>query len=338
MTCRCFIIPPGVLRRLALEATDDTTRDSLLQSIETSAFLRGRRVERLTQGIVASAAKKKGAATKGKDRTIYDAGNRRQLPGRLIRTEKGPAVGDTAANLAFDNAGITYDCYHTVFGRNSVDNAGLPLLSSVHYGRAYNNAMWDGQQMVYGDGDGKLFLGFVQALDVVGHELTHGVTQYTVPGGLTYSGLSGALNESISDVFGTIVKQWSRNETVDHADWLIGAGILGSGLGKALRSMARPGTAWKHDDQPDNMSNVDPNADVHTNSGVPNRAFYLTATALGGQSLTKAGQIWYGALPKLKADSGFREMRAATIAVAKAKYGAAEVAAVTHGWDTVGVT
>src|SRR6202000_2799539 len=105
-----------------------------------------------------------------------------------------------------------------ILDRNSIDDRGLRIDSFVHYGNKFNNAFWDGGEMVYGDGDGKLFREFPGASDVVAHELTHGVTQYTTPGGLDYSDQSGALNESISDVFGSIVKQWSLNQSVTQAD------------------------------------------------------------------------------------------------------------------------
>lgn len=328
-----------MLRRLLLDATDEASRKRLIYAVETSAFLRGHRVARQAEAVAAPAPRKTpGKKKPKKDRTVYDAGHRRSLPGEEVRAEGDKPAADTAVNQAYDNAGKTWDFYQAVLGRNSIDGRGLEIVSSVHYGQAYNNAMWNGDQMVYGDGDGKLFLGFVGALDVVGHELTHGVTQYTVPGGLVYEGLSGALNESISDVFGSVIKQWALGQDVDQADWLIGAGILGGGLGKALRSMARPGTAWTHDDQPDHMSRVDPNADVHTNSGVPNRAFYLAATALGGHSWDKAARIWYGALPRLTSSADFLEMRSVTAQVAKEEFDARTAGAVEQAWDTVGVS
>ncbi len=332
----CFIIPPAMLRRLLLETTDDTTRRALLYSVETSSFLRGQRV--LRQQTLIAPAKAKVARKADEHREVFDAGHRRTLPGVEVRDEGDKPVTDVASNQAYDNAGITWDFYRTILKRDSIDGQGMPILSSVHYGVNYDNAMWNGEQMVYGDGDNRLFMGFVNVIDVVGHELTHGVTQYSVPGGLVYDGFSGALNESISDVFGSVIKQWSRKETVDRADWLIGAGVLAPSLGKALRSMARPGTAWIHDDQPDHMDKVDPNADVHTNSGVPNRAFYLAATALGGHSWDRAAHIWYEALPELSGRADFQEMRTATVGVAKSKYDAKAAAAVAKAWDTVGVS
>ena len=135
--------------------------------------------------------------------------------------------------------------YKAAFGRNSIDNAGMTLLSNIHYNRLYNNAFWDGSQMTYGDGDGQIFIDFTQSNDVVAHELTHGVTQFTL--GLNYTNEAGGLNESMSDVFGSMFRQWEADQEVSAADWLIGGGIMGPDA-KArgftcLRDMAKPGGA-----------------------------------------------------------------------------------------------
>jgi Zn-dependent metalloprotease len=257
----------------------------------------------------------------------------------LARREGNPAVADTAVNQAYDSAGTTYDFYEKVFGRNSVDNHGMRLDSYVHYGRKFNNAFWDGGEMVYGDGDNKLFVGFSNAIDVVAHELTHGVTQFSTPGGLDFSDQSGALNESISDVFGSVVKQWALNQTVNQADWLIGAGIMTPKAGKALRSMKDPGNkavTWSGDDQPATMDGYVEGGDVHTNSGIPNHAFYLAAMALGGNSWDSAAKVWYRSLPMLKSNSTFLEAAEAMIQVATS-IGKKEAAAVTAAWKKVKV-
>ena len=198
-----------------------------------AAHLRGQRsVAPMVLGIATAVAGQK-------SRNVYDAQNKSALPGKLTRAEDSKPSTDTAVNQAYDGAGATYDFFREVLKRNSIDGKGLRLDSTVHYQVKFNNAFWNGQQMVYGDGDGELFLGFTGAIDVIAHELTHGITQYAVPGGLVYAGQSGALNESISDVFGSVVKQWTRKQTVEQADWLIGAGIMAPAVGKALRSMER---------------------------------------------------------------------------------------------------
>jgi Zn-dependent metalloprotease len=287
-------------------------------------------------------------ATGTKRRTIYDARNGSRLPGRLVRGEGDPRSDDRAVNEAYDGSGATYDLYFTVFGRNSIDERGMRLDSTVHYGRKYDNAFWNGQQMVYGDGDGELFNRFTIAIDVIGHELTHGVTEYEA--GLEYQDQPGALNESFSDVFGSLVKQYKRRQTAKEADWLIGKGLLARGVkGKALRSMKEPGTAYDDDilgkdPQPGHMTDYvrtrDDNGGVHINSGIPNRAFYETAIRLGGNAWAKAGQIWYTTLrDKLRPTSSFKDAARWTVAVARDLYGAGslEQKAVRGGWIAVGI-
>ena len=221
-------------------------------------------------------------------------------------------------------------------------------MSSVHYSQQYDNPFWNGQQMVYGDGDGRIFQEFTGSLEVIAHELTHGVTQFTAQ--LPYRDQAGALNESFSDVFGAMVKQWSLGQTVDQADWLIGAGILARGVtGRALRDMANPGTAFDDpllgkDQQPGHMRDfVDTTADnggVHTNSGIPNRAFVLAAKALGGHSWDVAGKIWYATLTeRLTAAADFRKCAQETISVARDLFpqDLSIASRVAKAWIDVGV-
>ncbi len=283
-------------------------------------------------------------------RTIRDAGGQPQAPGATILRREGDApTDDLAADEAYDGLGATFALFREAYGRNSIDDAGLPLDATVHYDRDYDNAFWDGTQMVFGDGDGQLFNRFTIALDVIGHELTHGVTEKEA--GLAYYGQSGALNESISDVFGSLVKQYLLGQTADQADWLIGAGLLTDAVkGEALRSMKAPGTAYDDpvlgkDPQPADMAgfvrtNQD-NGGVHINSGIPNRAFQLAATAIGGNAWERAGQIWYDALldPATRANTDFAGFAQITRDVAARRYGAdaAEAKAVVDAWATVGV-
>jgi len=279
------------------------------------------------------------------DRTIFDAHNTQDPhAGDIVRKEGGAKTADTSVTEAYDGLGFTYDLYWEIFHRNSIDGAGMGLHGVVHYGKGYDNAFWDGQEMVFGDGDGQLFTGFTQSVDVIGHELTHGVTEHTL--GLLYLGQPGALNESISDVFGSLVKQYHLGETADKADWLIGDGILGPKLkGKALRSMAAPGTAFEGDDQPANMKDyvktAADNGGVHTNSGIPNHAFYLAATAIGGNAWEKAGLAWYNALldPRLKPNTQFPEFATSTVHMAGLLFGlgGVEQKAISDAWAQVGV-
>ena len=187
--------------------------------------------------------------------------------------------------------------FKKVFSRNSIDDRGMRIDSTVHYGDCYDNAFWNGRQMVYGDGDGRIFAPFTKALDVIGHELTHGITQCEA--GLNYRGQPGALNESFSDVFGCLVKQYRRRQTAKEADWLIGEDLFLPGVkAKAIRSMKAPGTAYDDpvlgkDPQPGHMDDYvvteEDNGGVHLNSGIPNRAFYELAMRLKGIRLGKSG-------------------------------------------------
>lgn len=290
-----------------------------------------------------------------KHRLVYTADFGSDLPGQLLRSEGGPATGDLAADEAYEGGGHTFDLFAEVFERNSIDDRGMHLISTVHYMEGYDNAFWNGEQMVYGDGDEdlpeeeRLFNRFTRAIDVIGHELTHGVTQFEAK--LQYWEQSGALNESFSDVFGSLVKQRKLKQTSEQADWIIGEGLFTSHVnGKGIRSMSDPGTAYDDpvlgkDPQPGHMNDyvrtASDNGGVHINSGIPNRVFYLTATHIGGFAWEKAGRIWYLALrDKLKERSDFQEAADMTYQVAGEEFGAgsSEQKAVLESWAEVGIT
>ncbi|GAA2458564.1 M4 family metallopeptidase [Actinomadura vinacea] len=335
-------MPPHMLERVAEVTDDPALADSARRSLALSSVQREAR-------LAFSATPPAPSEDFVPDRTVYDAENEETLPGEKARGEGEPATGDKIVDQAYDWLGVTFDFFEAAYRRNSIDGAGLPLISTVHYGRAYENAFWDGEQMVYGDGDGTLFLAFTGPLDVTGHELVHGVTQYTAD--LVYRDQSGALNESVSDVFGSCVKQWHLGQTADQADWLIGQGLLAEGVnGVALRSLKEPGTAYDDprlgkDPQPGHMDDyVDTTSDnggVHINSGIPNRAFYLAAAAIGGNSWEKAGRIWYATLTggEISSTVDFAGFAAATVSASTRLYGgdAAETRAVREAWSGVGV-
>jgi Zn-dependent metalloprotease len=284
-----------------------------------------------------------------KRRTIYSAGSTQNLPGTIVRAEGQAATGDAAVDEAYDGLGATFDFYDEVFGRNSIDDAGMALDATVHFGQSYNNAFWNSVQMVFGDGDEQIFNRFTVALDVIGHELSHGVTEDESQ--LQYFNQSGALNESFSDVFGSLIKQFVNGQTAAKADWLIGEGLLASGVaGVALRSMKDPGSAFDDpllgkDPQPKHMDNfvntVEDNGGVHINSGIPNHAFYQVALKIGGNAWDKAGRIWYEALldSRLKPNSRFRAFARITYDVAGRRFGStsSERQAVGDGWQAVGI-
>ncbi|WP_091229159.1 M4 family metallopeptidase [Microbacterium sp. 3J1] len=279
------------------------------------------------------------------NRTISDAGNTQTLPGAVVRSEDDPPVDDPSANEAFDGLGATFELLLTAFGRNSLDDAGAPLDATVHYGVDYDNAFWDGERMVFGDGDGEVFEGFTRSTTVIGHELAHGVVQHTA--NLEYQGQPGALNESVADVFGALTEQYLLGQTADEANWLIGAEIFTDAVeGVALRSMIEPGTAYDDDElgkdpQPAHMSDfvrtTEDNGGVHINSGIPNRAFAVFALDLGGKAWEVAGVVWYRALTGgLSRTATFTEFADATLAAA-AEIDEATAAAARRAWTTVGV-
>lgn len=213
----CTVVPPHLLDKAA--RSEDSRRADLAQrTLERDSLLRTRRRVTAVRGVVPTLAV---TASDDPDRTVYDAQHRTRLPGKKVRGEGDPLSKDATVNRAYAGLGATYDLFLKGFRRRSIDDAGLPLDATVHYSEDYNNAFWDGRQMVFGDGDGDLFLDFTVSVDVIGHELTHGVTQYTA--NLIYRGQSGALNESMSDVFGSLIKQYSLEQTAEQADWLIGA-------------------------------------------------------------------------------------------------------------------
>ncbi|MGW2489266.1 M4 family metallopeptidase [Streptomyces sp. NPDC001606] len=342
----CTIVPPHVLDKLA-QAEDPAVSDPARRSLEHDAYQRTKR--RLTTVLgAAPVARAAGAPADQPHRTIYDARHTQDLPGTKVREEGSDSGSDATVDRAYAGLGATFDLYLKVYGRHSIDGEGLPLDATVHFGQGYDNAFWNGDQMVFGDGDGEIFLDFTIPVDVIGHELTHGVTQHTA--NLEYFGQSGALNESVSDVFGSMIKQYALGQTAAEADWLIGADLLAPQVhGTALRSMKAPGTAYDDpnlgkDPQPATMDDYvhtsRDNGGVHINSGIPNHAFYLVATAVGDHSWEKAGQIWYDVLTggELKQDALFVDFATLTVKAARERYGAGdELQAVRKAWEQVGV-
>lgn len=283
--------------------------------------------------------------TSAPTRTIFDAQNAETLPGLVVRTEEDEPVADDTVNEAFDGLGATFQMLLDAFERDSLDGAGAPLHATVHYGEDYDNAFWDGSRIVFGDGDGEVFVGFTRSISVIGHELGHGVIQSTA--GLVYRDQPGALNESIADVLGALSEQHLLGQTADEASWLVGEGIFTDAVqGRALRSMLEPGTAYDDDElgrdpQPahmrDYVQTVEDNGGVHINSGIPNRAFALAATAIGGHAWEGAGLAWYRALTgDLSSTADFSEFAEKTITAA-AGIGATVESAVRDAWTAVGV-
>ncbi len=343
------ILPPYILRNIVENGTPEQRQQALRNIVSAEAVRVQREVaskEPPPEPLMEAAG--------GLNRIVYNAQNGSNLPGAQVRAEGGAPTGDPAADEAYDGAGATYGLFRDVFNRDSIDGNGQRLDSTVHFRVGYDNAFWNGQQMVYGDGDEdlpaaqRLFNRFTIAVDIIGHELTHAVTQYTA--NLVYQGQSGALNESMSDVFGSLVKQRALGHTAADADWIIGEGLLTSNVsGSGIRNMKQPGTAYNDpvlgkDPQPAHMRDYvqtqSDNGGVHINSGIPNRAFYVTAFNIGGFAWEKAGQIWYVTLSsKLGTTTNFATAAAKTFEAARDLYGqgSLEQQAVKAGWAEVGI-
>jgi Zn-dependent metalloprotease len=338
------ITPPYILRRL-VDSDDAQVREAALSTLLATAQLRG---EREVRGGFTGA----GSAPVDGRRSIFDCASGTFLPrAKLARSESDAAVTDESVNRAYDGFGAIRDFYREVFNRNSIDDGGMRMHGYVHRGVRYNNAFWDGQEMVFGDGDGLVFTDFTGSLDVIGHELAHGVTEFTA--GLEYHLQSGALNESLSDAFGSMIKQWHLRQAAADADWLIGPDVFTPGIdADALRSMKAPGTAYDNkmfgkDPQPDHMdkfvelpdTDEGDNGGVHVNSGIPNKAFFLVATKIGGNSWEAPGHVWYEALRASHAQTQFQDFADTTYHKAGELYGegGTQQQAVFESWREVGI-
>lgn len=246
--------------------------------------------------------------------------------------------GDPSSVSAEYNAVVTYNYYRTALGRNSIDDSGMTVYSLVHVtedGQSMENAYWNGSFMAYGDG-GHFFKPLAGGLDAAAHEMTHGVTQHSAH--LEYVDQSGALNESMSDAFATMV---------DSLNWTIGEKIvkdISTFPSGAMRNLADPhngaspgSVAWQPASMSEFVSTTDDNGGVHINSGIPNHALYLVATSIGR---AEAARIWYRALTGyLTRSSQFIDARIATVQAASDLFGSGsnEVSAVKNAWSSVGV-
>lgn len=296
--CRCCIIPEIVIKELNKAGSDIE-----IPNVQMDKSIR---MHRQSMMLMARALPE---APGTSSRKVFDSQNTGSTRLKSSRKEDAVAVADADVNAAYDNGGLVRDYFRDVLGWNSIDGNGLDLIFNVHYMIKYNNAFWDGEQMTFGDGDGVNFQKFVHALDVTGHELAHGVVQYTA--NLEYRNQSGALNEHFADVFGTSVKQWAAKETEKTANWLMGEiCMMGKFKGKAIRSMKAPADAANVlSAQPDHMSKMfkgtADNGGVHINSGIPNRAFYLVSMDIGTQ---KAAKLWFETLKTLKSTAKFSDL------------------------------
>ena len=327
---RCTFIPPWLVARV----------DGLEQATLDDELRRGRALRGGDARQVGGAATT--AVVMATAWTVHDAESRTTLPGTPARSAGEPATGDVAVDEAATGIEATLQMFLDDLGRDSHDGAGAPVSLTVHYGSRYNNAFWDGTQLVFGDGDGRVFERFTKPVDVLAHEFSHAVVEHTAD--LTYQGQSGALNESVADAFASCLKQRLLGQDAGEGDWLIGEGIFTPSVqARGLRDMAAPGTAYDDpelgaDPQVGHMDDyVETTADnggVHLNSGIPNKAFQLAAVAIGGTSISGAGRIWYDALVggDVPPGASFATFAAATVAAASD-----HADAVREAWAQVGV-
>ena len=344
------IIPPYMIDHM-VEHGDEETRRRGIELITESSSIRGQRDVRASMPRVAARDLQIGR----KQINIYDAQGQRDTASRVLRkTERDLDTGDQVVDETYRGLDAAYEFFFQRFKRTSFDNRGLLIDATVNFGQNFGNAFWDGEKLLFGNGNGRYFNRFSIARDIIAHEFTHGVIQHSAK--LAYHHQSGALNESLADVFGILVKHFSEGITVSESDpenddskWLVGAGILTPSVsGRALRSMLKPGTAYQDpvlgvDPQPNHMSeykNTDVDkGGVHINSGIPNRAFALTARAISGKAWETPGEIWYQAMLELKSDAQFDDFANATERRAGEKFGfdSKEYHAVAAAWSEVGV-
>ena len=325
------LVPPSVQDAIARVGTD-SQRDAARSTLETM------------QALETAPAK---AVVGTPDRKVYDAGGSGSLHDiPIARAEGDPPTSDPAVDEGYDCLGAFYDFFAAIFGRDSIDGRGQPLELVVHYEKNFTNTFWIGgeDRLVAGDGDGEQFVRPTKAVELIARGLSFGVVNHDAR--LLYQGQSGALVDSLSCVFGVLVKQHKLGQAVEQADWLLGADALGpkSSL-RAFTSMAAPGTAYDGDPQPAHMKDYvkteQDQGGIHINSGIPNHAFYRVATALGGFAWERAGRVWYEAMrdPGVSGKAGFRRFARATVEAAARLYGESseEVEGVRTGWGAVGV-
>ena len=344
--CVCFAVPKRMLRHFA-NTSQDEEREMLLEQLQHSSQLRGQRGAASRGKVVATKL-----GTKILHRQVFDAQGRTFLPGKILRDEDDPPTHDKSANQAYDNIGIALQFFANVLGRDSVDGKGMRIDASVHYGYHFANAMWTGEQMLVGDGNGKHVTNLAGSLGIIAHEFSHGISQHMVKGGLgvvqvpgqppTLKGEAGALNESFSDVCASMIKQWHAGEGVQAASWLLGEDILAPQAGKAIRSLKDPGNTrmtWPEDDQIKDFRRFKITDDAHKASGIANHAFYLAAMRLGGRSWETLGPVWFKGFDRLRARATFLDAAHATLTVAATLHGKGSETheAIKSAWKKVNV-
>ena len=337
----CFIVPPSLLGKLAvghpvIPSQPQLFSETLLQTQRLRAD-RDDQLSALPERVIIPQRLLQQSPTR-----LFDCENEVTLPGDPV----SPGAEPPGWAAIVETTDKVREFYKTVLGRDSIDNKGMPMLSSLNYGKKFQNAFWSGQVIVYGNGDQDVFVDFWHAPDAICHEITHGVTEFE--SGLIYSGEPGAVNESISDCMAAVFRQRLQGlPAADPAGWQLGGGFLGpkaiDGGFTCLRDMTEPTGSHCLVNQPSIYPNRDPAGDVHVNSGIPNRAFALFARAIGGNSWEAPIKLWYSACTAhgLKSDASIADFAACTLRAAEAWTGpqrADLVSATTKAWATVQVT
>ena len=349
----CFIIHPIILQEIEKNGNEQQKKDAQ-RAMQSIISIRGRKLAQHGQVKLPTLAATLKPPLR---RKVCDSRGSGSLPGMIKREEGQAATGDKDVDAAFDLSGDAYTLFEKVLQRKSIDNNGMPLVSSVHYiepgEQFYNNASWFDNQMIYGDADPNVFT-TVLLRTVAAHEMGHGVVHFE--GGLVYSNDTGAMNEHFADVFGILAEQFFKKQDVNQSNWLIGEGIWAKNIkGKALRSMSNPGTAYDDslvgkDIQPDHMDKYlrlpnTPDGDwggVHINSGIPNCAFYKASKYIGGNAWETTGLIWYAALrslPGKPSNTTFQDLANVTTEIARRLFeGEPEKQDALHkAWTEVGL-
>lgn len=331
---RCPIIPDAVLGRLAGESGDFSPAAG--RSAPLSPHLR---TQRLPDSPLAAPFLPLRRCSAAPQVTVFDCRQTLELPGTVVAQPQGSLDG--AIQRAHAESRHFARFLRSVFQRNSLDDAGMPLLSSVHYGKNTNNALWNGRQMVYGDGDGALFVDMTLGRDVIGHELGHGVVQHALRRG--QGAAPGWLNEHLADCFGVMFAQWRSPRADGPGACMIGRDILGPTLRqrglRCVRDLADPAAAHCLAPLPAHCRELRPGMGAYDRSGPPNLAFCTACHCMGGASWQTVGQVWYHVMARaqLRANVGLAGFAASTRQAAAALLGPRGEKAVDRGWQEVGL-
>lgn len=272
---------------------------------------------------------------------------------QIIMKEGDIVAPSNAARIVYESVGKVRSFYKEKLGIDKLFGCDSQINAVIHYGKDYPNAFWNSQAIFFGDGDRLYTRAFYNDIDIIGHELSHAFVTFTTD--FDYWFQSGALNESVADVIGMMVKQYAANERADESNWLLGENLfLDRANAPALRSMKAPGTAYNipvpgqrnmkdmqvgHMKDYMHLSMLQDNGGVHINSGIPNKAFYLLATALGGYSWEVAGKVWIKTMydTTLHSKTTFKEFAKATINTATQEFDYSVADATRKSWEGVGL-